>query len=1530
MCWYQSMTTFSLSVQKKLLVVQGLILNIDKDQKRLQRSQPVESCRRSLQGVSIKKVERPTTQEMLTHTAKILETTNVSETTETTDRMKTEEVTTQLTTETPETVTSPASLNRIEEELTENDISPTAIPSIIPLNPTENNVTSTTEKSFVNDSKETINGSNTVVADTDKSKETTEHSSTVSPGADEVKEETDSPSTMSAVTEEARKEINKSLLSAVVADESTEKVEPSSTFIITTEDSKETENSLEILAVSDGPMTKTERSSTSSATTENSEKKLEDSSTVLVDTDESKEKTEQPLSAVPGIPDESTEKTETSIKHAVTTEDRKGGERVTTSRVENELNKTSESAKWSDITVLPAADEPKGRALNFSTEEEDPNNVISSHSSNGHDNVNDDLDEATENDDDSDDYDMHIVRTKILNPKLQPHNSTYGICEKGGLTYENGEKLEVGCESVCTCRNGKMDCIDRCATPFFRKGKKIDDPLCMAKDTADNCCSILVCHGDTETEPLEMCTFENKTYNRGDKFNKECTEVCTCEAAGRVTCKPRCPHITKTSERCVEVPDPEDPCCKKVLCDVTLDEHDTDKEEEKPKPKILAARFINTTTIFLNFDLTFDHNESLPDVEVSNDKGNWTYYRMLPNGYVFVKDPVKYIKLENSDDIIDIEDLEMGPFPTSGISDNTFKDCQYKGKTFKIGEEYNDNCESLCICLNGQMKCLKIQCPTYFGVDVLDPNCIEWETIPPNFVPSPPNCCPEKVRCKENGSCDYEGRTYKNWEELPSNMGKVECQNICPPVTALPPPNLPCPPHLATLSHTQDDCCKDWVCNTDNVPASKHTQTSSNKGQTRKKTTDKYEVPFVPKAPSKALGPLAVYANEDNDHNIANNSLGIIHKSRVNPIENPFYHKGPRLPPRPKPDSNSAKNPFLTYGDPVAPFAPKVTQNKPPHKNVSLFGTPPIQHNQKENYIPHNYVQQNPPFSNIHQTPPTRSEINIHTQSNPEEVLQFIHQHPEISSYPSGSILEVHNIPSGLGQQVPLNNHASPIVHPTYSQKVPYIAPQNSEGNHVTNSLPPGLSLEHILAELNKNTHTQPFQNNNPPYHPQPHIAGSNGSPPQLSPHTIRNRHNTSFHQDTTGPSFNGNFPGFPNQPAQDEITIQSLDAIDPHTVRLSFTVPPIIVGLHGRVEVRYTDDKPDNDPDSWMMTVFAPPNDLIATPSLAFDLMELKADTEYKIKNHCNPAGPPKYTNDTPKEVHPPVIPINPDLAITDINATWVTVTWRQFTAYELSFIDGLQLRYKEIDGRIYTATPLIHRAETSYTLEKLKPNNKYEIGIYFIPFPGQTTELRSENILHFTTANEIDTYGFNVSLEISQIKSQSVEISWNGVPYPEDKYVNIYRVIYQSESGKEDQSTFKIAKRDSPTKTVIKDLKPGTRYRIWLEVYLTNGKTKTSNVEDFITKPRVAPPLGVSTQQDKLSRAEVIESKGDYYGPLVIVAILAAIAILSTLILLLILVRRHNQNKAAITPPSTRISQSAYDNPTYKVEIQQETMGL
>ena len=173
-------------------------------------------------------------------------------------------------------------------------------------------------------------------------------------------------------------------------------------------------------------------------------------------------------------------------------------------------------------------------------------------------------------------------------------------------------------------------------------------------------------------------------------------------------------------------------------------------------------------------------------------------------------------------------------------------------------------------------------------------------------------------------------------------------------------------------------------------------------------------------------------------------------------------------------------------------------------------------------------------------------------------------------------------------------------------------------------------------------------------------------------------------------------------------------------------------------------------DVSTWKSQVFAPPNDLIATPQLEFELGDLKPSTEYKVKitvklkDLANSPTSKIYSVRTLEKradatTLPPQIPIDAELHATETNSTWVNVMWRKFTEYELQFIDGVQLRYKEYDGKIHAETPLIHRAVRNYVIENLRPSTVYEIGVIFVPFPGQLTELVSEKTVSIYSMNFI-----------------------------------------------------------------------------------------------------------------------------------------------------------------------------------------------
>jgi hypothetical protein len=80
-------------------------------------------------------------------------------------------------------------------------------------------------------------------------------------------------------------------------------------------------------------------------------------------------------------------------------------------------------------------------------------------------------------------------------------------------------------------------------------------------------------------------------------------------------------------------------------------------------------------------------------------------------------------------------------------------------------------------------------------------------------------------------------------------------------------------------------------------------------------------------------------------------------------------------------------------------------------------------------------------------------------------------------------------------------------------------------------------------------------------------------------------------------------------------------------------------------------------------------------------------------------------------------------------------------------------------------------------------------------------------------------DIYDFHLELKLDHVGGESAEVSWDGVPSPDQKFVNIYRVIYHANSPnsiRDESSIFKISKIDSPKRLTIVSLQPNTDYQV------------------------------------------------------------------------------------------------------------------
>ncbi|XP_063387665.1 putative epidermal cell surface receptor [Cydia fagiglandana] len=409
------------------------------------------------------------------------------------------------------------------------------------------------------------------------------------------------------------------------------------------------------------------------------------------------------------------------------------------------------------------------------------------------------------------------------------------------------------------------------------------------------------------------------------------------------------------------------------------------------------------------------------------------------------------------------------------------------------------------------------------------------------------------------------------------------------------------------------------------------------------------------------------------------------------------------------------------------------------------------------------------------------------------------------------------------------------------------------------------------------------------------------------------------------------------------KLTVINLVADSPTSVKMLFALPPVLVGLRGSVDLRYT-DKADEDISHWYSQVFAPADEVLTTSRLEFRLTGLKPATVYKMRGklylHNLPVEPESEiysirTLDPLPTVAPVEVKrreIDSRMAVHELNDSVAQITWKRFTEADLPFIDAIQVRYRPVGNPIYSMTELLHHSRDSVFLQELRPGSRYEASLVLVPPPGATTELHDPAVLEFTTAPYIDPYNWSVQLEARSVGAEAAELTWRGVPAPAERWVRVYRAAHACGAGRREHDAFRLAVRDQAPAITLTGLEPDTRCRVWLELFLTNGKVKTSNVLEINTKSLDSPePIDNAIEASSVGGA--MAPRGDYYGALVVVGVVAALGALTSLLLLLVVVRRHRPRSVPITPVPTAPRESSlppYDNPAYKLELQQETMDL
>ncbi|GIY23327.1 hypothetical protein CEXT_243931 [Caerostris extrusa] len=348
---------------------------------------------------------------------------------------------------------------------------------------------------------------------------------------------------------------------------------------------------------------------------------------------------------------------------------------------------------------------------------------------------------------------------------------------------------------------------------------------------------------------FDGCEFNNVTYDRGAAFEDGCEARCTCEGRGHVSCVPRCTVLSAGGPTCKEVQDPDDHCCKIMVCSFP---GSTEKEQVEDLPvKILSALAQNGTSIRVRLGLSMSKPPTMVGRDMfeawyressdsDNDLSQWNKKLITQNELTEVQQGVFEFDINDlmpqTDYYIKVGKQSQGSpnfnmaefsntvnvktFPAAVKS--VFQGCFHHNQSYSLGEVFYQGCEHKCVCrekgfIECQDRCeVYIDTVGYEGCDWVpseeDPCCTipmcnnrrKIPIMPDGRVPF--TGAPENMCVVDHSEMYRVGDIWESGDEckikicrctlLANGSTSIQCQSECPrspPTPTSPPPAAPIP-----------------------------------------------------------------------------------------------------------------------------------------------------------------------------------------------------------------------------------------------------------------------------------------------------------------------------------------------------------------------------------------------------------------------------------------------------------------------------------------------------------------------------------------------------------------------------------------------------------------------------------------------------------------------------------------------------------------------------------------------------------------